>query len=218
MIDFLGRKVPQTLQEIAAPQHTIVLVQDSQNDFLHKEGLYRKMGVAEDASRLFSPMQYILNEARKRGVRVMYSVFTNHADGSSYTDPQITKGYPNILDPSKRGVVENTWGWQIFDDVKPIEDERVIKKHRNDTFIGTDLELILRSCGIKTIVHIGISVPNGILTSAWHAFNIGFYPVVPKDAAGAAFQWDEEAGWKVIPRCATITTTKEIVAAWDASK
>ncbi len=218
MIDFLGRKIPQTLDEIVKPEHTVVLVQDSQNDFLHKDGLYRKMGVAEDASRLFAPMQYLLKEARHRKIRVIYSVFTNHVDGSSYDDPQIAKGYPNITDPSKRGVVENTWGWQIYDDVKPLENERIIKKHRNDTFIGPALELILRSCGIKTIVHIGISVPNGILTSAWHAFNVGFYPVVPKDAAGAAFQWDEEAGWKVIPRCATITTTKDIVKAWDAAK
>ena len=34
-----------------------------------------------------------------------------------------------------------------------------------------------------------------------------------KDAAGTAFQWDEEAGWKQIPRWAAVTTAKEIVAA-----
>jgi nicotinamidase-related amidase len=215
MIEFQGRQIPESLEETVKPEHTVVMVQDSQNDFLHKDGLFRKQGIAQDASRLFEPMANFLNEARAKKVWVLYSVFTNYADYSNLNDPQIRRGYPNSLDSSKHPVVEDTWGWQIVDEVKPQKGERIIRKNRNDTFIGTNLELILRSSGIKTIIHIGISIPNGILTSAWHAFNIGFFPVIPQDAAGAAIQSDEAEGWKLLRRCATITTTKEILEAWE---
>lgn len=214
MIEFQGRKIPDTLREIVSPEHTVILVQDMQNDFLSEHGLFRKQGIAEDASRLFKPMSNFLEQSRAKGIRVIYSVFTNFADKSSYNDPQISRSKIGDLDLKEHPVVENTWGWEIIEEVRPKPYERIIQKHRNDTFIGTDLEIILRAGGFKTIIHIGISIPNGILTSAWHAFNIGFFPVIPKDGAGAAIQHDEAEGWKLLKRCATITTTSEILNTW----
>ncbi len=216
MKELLGRKVPETLEEIVNPEHTVVFVQDMQNDFLHKDGLYLRRGLAQDASRIFQPLASFLGEARRRTIRVMYCVYTNYPDYSNYSDPGIMRASPDIVNDASHGVVEGTWGWQIIDEVKPQDGERVIKKNRNDAFIGTNLELILRSSGVRTIIHVGIAIPNGILTTAWHAYNLGFYPVIPRDAAGAAVQALEPEGWKLLGRCSTITTTEEIVKAWGS--
>ncbi len=218
MKKFLGREIPETLQEIIDPRNTIVLVQDSQNDFLHKDGYLRKQGLAQDASRLYGPMNVLLKEARNRRIRVLYSSFTNYADLSNYNNPQITRGSKQMLEPEKQWVVDGAWGWQVIDEVKPQAGERIVKKLRNDAFVGTELDLILKSMGATSIIHIGISIPNGILTTAWHAFNLGYYPVIPQDAAGAAIQSDEAEGWKLLKRCATITTTDEIIKAWKSSR
>ena len=217
MKEYKGLMVPETLSEIVDPKHTLVLVQDSQNDFLHEKGYLRSRGLAKDASRLYGPMNAILSEARKRGVHVLYSSYTNYADGTSLNLPQLTAALCSSKDGTvSQPVVEDTWGWQVVDEVKPQKGERIIKKYRNDVFIGTNLELFLRNLEVRAIVHIGISIPNGILTTAWHAYNLGFYPVLPRDAAGAAIQSDEAEGWKVLERCATITTTHEIIGTWSA--
>ena len=203
-----GPRAPRPLKEIVNPEHTVVLVQDSQNIFLHKDGRYQQPGGGgQDASHIFQPMTNFLSAARTRKIRVMYSVFTMLPSLSALTDPGTV---------DQNSLIEGTWGWQIFDQVKPQGGEVVVKKHRNDTFIGTDLEMILRANGIKTIIHIGISVPNGILASTWHASNLGFNSVVPRDAAGAVVAELEPEGWKLTGRMATITTTEEIVKTWDS--
>ena len=44
---------------------------------------------------------------------------------------------------------EGTWGVEWYRDLRPLENDIVVTKHRFSAFINTDLDLILRAQGIK---------------------------------------------------------------------
>ena len=45
---------------------------------------------------------------------------------------------------------------QIIDNIKPQQGGLIVKKHRASAFVGTDLDLILRSTDKKTIIITGV--------------------------------------------------------------
>jgi nicotinamidase-related amidase len=46
-----------------------------------------------------------------------------------------------------RHVVKGTWGWQIIDELQPMEGEIVVEKTRYDGFYGTPVDDLLRVTG-----------------------------------------------------------------------
>jgi nicotinamidase-related amidase len=73
-------------------------------------------------------------------------------------------------------------GVEIKDMVRPREDERVIQKHVNNAFIGTDLEESLRTQSIGTVVIAGLTTDHCVSTTARMAGDLGFLTYVVSDA------------------------------------
>jgi len=67
-------------------------------------------------------------------------------------------------------------------EAKPFENERVITKTTNSAFIGTDLELILRSSGQQKIVIAGVITNNSIEATVRNAGNLGFETYLVENA------------------------------------
>jgi nicotinamidase-related amidase len=76
-------------------------------------------------------------------------------------------------------------GNKIKDIVQPVEGEEVMGKTVNSAFIGTELELKLRSLGITSLVMAGLTTPHCISTSARMGSNLGFEVTVVSDATAA---------------------------------
>lgn len=66
--------------------------------------------------------------------------------------------------------------------VAPRRDEPVIQKQVSNGFIGTDLEERLRSCGVDSVVVIGLTVEHCVSSTARVASDLGFRTVVVADA------------------------------------
>ena len=221
MLTYQGRQIPETLAEIVDPRHTAMIVHDTQNDNTGKGGNYEKAGHRIDISHFLTPLVHFLDQARRHQVRVMYTQYTHLPNFATYTDVQIRSQYAILTDPDKRwtrdDMIDGTWGWQTIDELKPRPEEIVIRKYRVDAFLSTPLEYLLRLNRIRTIIHTGIATEVGILPTAWHALNLGFFVVVPEDCVGAMEPQYHQDAMNFLRRLAIVTNSSKIVDAWKTA-
>ena len=75
----------------------------------------------------------------------------------------------------------DSWKTEFFGDVQPLPDEPIVTKHRYNAFHGTDLDLILRTHGIRTLVTTGVATNVCVETTARDGFVRDYYILFPKD-------------------------------------
>jgi len=73
-------------------------------------------------------------------------------------------------------------GFQIKDEVKPIEGETVIIKNVNSAFIGTNLKELLDNQKITSLVIVGLTTNHCISTTTRMAGNFGYNTILVSDA------------------------------------
>jgi nicotinamidase-related amidase len=221
MLSFQGREIPDTLAEIVRPERTVVIMHDIQNDNTGPDGAFAKAGRRIDVSTIVGPIARFLAVARQHRVKVLYTQYTNLPNFATFTEPRIRENYAILSDPVKRDTlvssIEGTWGCQTIDQLKPRPGELIINKYRVDAFIGTPLEYLLRLHGLKTIIHTGIATEVGILPTAWHALNLGFFVVVPEDCVGPMQPEYHAEAMAFLRRLAIVTKASEIESAWKGT-
>lgn len=82
--------------------------------------------------------------------------------------------------------------------VRPREDEPVMHKRVNSSFIGTGLEAWLRERDYTTMVVVGLTTPHCVSTTVRMAANLGFETFIVSDAT-AAFELRGHDGRMVPP-------------------
>jgi nicotinamidase-related amidase len=191
---------------------------DIQNDNTGPNGVFARDNRRIDVTYLLGPIAAFLDTARSHGVRVMYTQYTNLPNLGTFTDPRIRENYAIARDPEQRWRLENshygTDGWQTRDELAPKQGETVIAMMRTDAFIGTPLEYLLRLHRIRTIIHTGLATEVGILPTAWHAVNLGFFVVVPRDCVGPMVKEHHAEAMSFLSRLAIVRDSSEIAAAW----
>jgi len=73
-------------------------------------------------------------------------------------------------------------GFAFKPETAPIEGEPTMAKSVNSAFIGTTLEDWLRERALETVVIVGLTTDHCVSTSTRMAENLGFDPVVVRDA------------------------------------
>ncbi|ELZ22020.1 cysteine hydrolase family protein [Natrinema limicola] len=73
-------------------------------------------------------------------------------------------------------------GFAFKPETAPIEGEPTMAKSVNSAFIGTDLEDWLRERDLETVVIAGLTTDHCVSTSTRMAENLGFDPIVVRDA------------------------------------
>lgn len=76
-------------------------------------------------------------------------------------------------------------GFAIKELVAPVDKEIVITKKVNSSFIGTNLEEVLQSNGITTVVITGLTTPHCVSTTTRMSGNLGFDTYLISDATAA---------------------------------
>jgi nicotinamidase-related amidase len=153
-----------------------LLVIDMQNDFV-LEGKPRSIA---GARAVVPKIQAVLNEFRARGLPVIHVLRVHRADGS---DVEIIRQDIFKTEPF---AVAGTKGAAVIDELAPRGGEYILPKIRMSAFIGTELDLLLRSLGVTTIVVCGIQTPNCIRTTVFDGIAYNYPVVLVDDATGAA--------------------------------
>ena len=175
------------LPDIAIDPGTCALVIiDMQNDFLDPGGYFARRGL--DVARLARSTEptAALRGALPAQVRTVYTAQIYEPDGCD--DLQRA----HRLKPARLArsggeppVIRGSWGAQIVPALAPRAQDLVIAKRRFDAFYQTDLELLLRCWGVKTLLFAGVVADVCVETSVRSAYVRDFDVVLARQCVAA---------------------------------
>jgi biuret amidohydrolase len=70
-------------------------------------------------------------------------------------------------------------------ELQPRPSEAVIDKITMSAFEGTPLDIVLRDCGVRAYLIVGVALAVGIEPTARHSADVGYVPVIVRAACGA---------------------------------
>lgn len=169
------------------PKTTALVLIEYQNDFTTPGGVFHDgvKGVMQ-ANNMLANTVAVVNKSRAAGVTVMHAPIS-FAEGYG----ELTGSPYGIL----KGVVDNkafrkgSWGAAIVDVLKPHPADIVIEGKRGlDAFPSTNLDFILRSRGIQTVVLGGFLTNCCVESTMRSAYERGFDVITLKDCTAALSQ------------------------------
>ena len=182
---------------------TAVLIMDYENDIVN-------MLPKEAQAPLLDKASTILKASRKAGLPIIYIV-VRFREGYPEINPQ-NKLFNSLKDSGR--LREGTQGAEIHEKVAPQAGDIIVTKRRVGAFSTTDLEAILRSKNINTLVLFGISTSGVVLSTVRWAADMDYKLAVISDASADG---DPEVHRilmdKVFPRQATVVSTQEFLGA-----
>jgi nicotinamidase-related amidase len=117
-------------------------------------------------------------------------------------------------DAPLRYSVDGTHGHEIVDELAPESGELVVRKHRSSAFWGTDLELLLRSNGIKTVVIGGCTTEGCVESTARDAMFNDLYVVIAVDCVASDDREQHDASLLLMRHRFDMATAAEISGVW----
>ena len=185
------------------PATAALLVIDMQRDFVEPGGFGEALG--NDVSLLrkaIAPARRVLDAARSAKMLVIHTREGHRPDLSDLPPSKKARGKlkAGIGDPGPMGriLVRGEHGHDIIDELKPLPGEPVVDKPGKGAFYATDLELILRDRGIKTLIVCGVTTEVCVNTSVREANDRGYECVVLSDCVGSYFPEFQKAALAMI--------------------
>lgn len=186
------------------PTNTALLVIDMERDFVDVGAIQETPGGRE----LVPVINRLITWARQHTVPVIFTHEMHRPDKSDY-------GIELEYDPVH--CLEGTPGCELTDglDVQP-QDYRILNKRRYDCFMGTDLDLLLRSQKIENLVCCGVTAHVCVMSTVYTARNLDYRVIVPRDAiAGVTSDHYAAALLCMSDVFAYIATTEKVVQLWS---
>ena len=153
------------------PEKTALINVDMQVAFVDGSPL-----AAPDGRRLLEPVNRLAATCRAAGMTVIHTVHVTRADGSN----EGTMG--ELVPPVREGVIrEGTETAKLHSEVDFLDGDILLEKPRYGSFTGTDLDMLLRSRGIDTIIITGICTNICCEMTAREAAQRDYYVFFPTD-------------------------------------
>lgn len=195
----------ETLEETVLPSHTAVLVIDVQRDLC-----------GPDCQAMLPRLKALIERAQTAGAYVVYVQNSVHPDGLTLSPSEIARR--RLLGLKVEVTVDGTEGQEFVSEIAPRLGDAVVRKHRMNSFIGTDLEMLLKCRGIKTVLITGVSTHGCVINTSYAAVNNDYYVVVAEDCVASRVINAHELALSAMKNSVHyVVDSRRILAIWGAT-
>ncbi len=174
-----GLEIPESIRELVNPKRCALIVYDMQ------AGIIRQI---KDGAAITARVKQVLAVARAAEMRVFH---TRHLSlpkqlMGAFQFRQ-AMAWQRVDDPEKvqPWFARDSPAFQIVSELEPLPGEAVFDKVTMSAFEGTPLAMALRDCGMQSFLITGVAMEIGIDITCRHGADLGFVPIVVRDACGA---------------------------------
>lgn len=153
-----------------APARTVLLLIDAQNEYFDPAcPLY-----TPNAATIKSNLVALRDAARSAGIRPIYVRHEHRANGADMGRMADFDTTPVFI--------EGTPAAEIIAELRPGQNEIVVKKNRYSAFLNTELESVLRTFAIDTVIVTGLMTQYCCVTTARHAHDLDYKVIFVSNA------------------------------------
>ncbi|WP_105037029.1 cysteine hydrolase family protein [Cryobacterium aureum] len=223
MIIVDGKQIYTELKELVEPSHTALVIVDMQRDFIEPDGAFGIMGIDLSMYHQSRPrLHELLKSSRENGVLVIHIQNTSLPGRASDSPAQIR--FNQRMHSSDISRAEpliytrpGTPGFDFVEELLPIGDELVVRKYRSSAFWGTNLDLLLRSNGIETVIVTGCTTEGCVESTARDAMFANYYVVLATDCVASDDPEQHDASMLLMRHRFDMATEGEIRMAWEST-
>ena len=171
-------EIPRTLGEIADPERCALVVYDMQVGILSQ---------LPEGDAVLRKVLELLDLTRAKGYRIFFlrhmSLPTRLAGTFQLRQAM---AWQRVARPEdvKPWFLRGSAGFALAPELAVREDEAIFDKIGMSAFEGTPLAMALRDCGVNAFLVCGVATEIGIDPTVRHGTDLGFIPVVVRDACG----------------------------------
>jgi len=194
------------------PRRSALIVVDVQNDFCHPEGVSARRHDVSAAVEMVPRLERLLADARSAGATIVF-IQTTHDE---LVDSVVwnTRGGDVDVAAYEPNCYTGTWGADFYR-VAPEAGEIVVVKHRYSAFAGTDLDMVLRSAGVESLLITGVATNVCVESTLRDGLFLDYHVTLVEDCS-AAFEQDlhDASVRNVRSGFGAVVTGSELAANW----
>lgn len=206
--------MPIDLTELLEPARTAVVTVECQRGVIGTSGALSALATAVREAGIVPRIARVLDAARAAGAPVVHGIVVRRPDGGGSTvNCRLFAATRKAAGP---GLLAGGELARLAPELGPAENDYVVARHHGvSLFHDCELDSILRSIGVRTVVLTGVSLNIALIGTAIEAVNRGYQVVLPSDGvAGTPREYGEAVLENTLRLLATIVRCDDLVAAF----
>lgn len=223
MMSVDGKTVLTELSELVDCDRAALVLVDMQRDFVEPDGVFGQLGVNLSMYRELRPrLAELLTAARSAGLLIVHIQNTT-LPGRKSDSPAQMRFNLRMHQGARRGTsplrytVPGTRGFEFVDEFIPLANELVVRKYRSSAFWGTNLDLLLSSNEVETVIVAGCTTEGCVESTARDAMFNDYYVVVAMDCVASDDPAQHDASMLLMRHRFDLATSKQIIKLWKST-